>query len=152
MRIHVMPILETTSDSGCATAFGSPNVSISLTHKAPVTPGPWRFPPMSPGAGGSAGDRVQGSGRKVRLEAADPVLADDGIVGVPSRQIEPVTDTKLDGLGPIGKPEHDRARRDDDHLVVTVVVGRVSVIRTVGPTGGLQARSSETLGRVGHVR
>ena len=145
VRIRGLPILETTSDCGCATAFASPNVSTSLTHKAPATPGPCRFPARarSPGPGGSAFHSRERSRREVGLEAADPVWPDNGVVGCPGRQVEPVADEQLNDFGPIRQPERDRTRRDDDHLVVAMVVGGIPIMRAIRPAAGLKARGPE---------
>ena len=74
--------------------------------------------------------------RQVRLQAGDAGRPDDRVVARPGRQLEPVAGRELDVSPRPGQPERDRAARDDDDLVVAVLVRRVPVARPVRPEAG----------------
>ena len=87
------------------------------------------------------------------LETGHAARADDRIVVDARRQLEAVAGLEVDRA--IGQPEADRAGRDDDDLVVAVVVRSVSIAGSVRPRAGVEPFCDETRpagARVGHGR
>ncbi len=100
-----------------------------------------------------AGRGAERSVREVRLQAGDALGSDDGVVGRPGKELEPVAFDHVDGA--LAQPEPDAAPADDDDLVVRMVVRCVSITRAVRPRAGNEAFLDEARPegvRVGHGR
>jgi hypothetical protein len=147
-----MPILEMTSDSGCATASAESELSISLTHEPRTSPGLVDSSPQSPASGAAAFDSRDRPGRDMGLETRHPTRADNRVVAGARRQVQAIAPAKIDGFAAVRQTEPDRTGRNDEDLVVSVVVGGIPIVRPVGPAPGLQALGAQPLVEVGHVR
>ncbi len=80
------------------------------------------------------------------LEARDAVPPHAGVMADPGGQLEAIAAGELLRFAHRRQPERDRARFDDDHLVVAMLVGVVSIARTVGPAGRVGALGEEAVG------
>lgn len=85
------------------------------------------------------------------LETRNPTRADDRVVADTRRQIQAIAHAKLDGFTAVRQAEPDRTGRNDEDLVVSVVVGGIPIVWPVGPAPGLQALGAQPLLEVGHV-
>jgi hypothetical protein len=71
------------------------------------------------------------------LQTGHTRVAHDRVVRRARQQFEPIAGLELDG--PLGKPEPDRAGRNDDDLVIVVVVRGIPIARPIGPGSGIQS-------------
>ncbi len=98
------------------------------------------------------GGRVQRPLWQVGFETGHAIGSDDRVVRGPGKQLEAIALTELDR--PRVDAEADAAGLDDDHLVVSVVVGSIAVVRSVRPRAGVEALGGEACPQagVGHGR
>src|SRR6476660_4848897 len=88
---------------------------------------------VSPFARSSALRPLERPRWEVGLEAGYAMTANRGVVRGASRQLQAVSDREIDRVAGRRQPEPDRAALDDDDFVVSVLVGRVPIARTVRP-------------------
>lgn len=85
------------------------------------------------------GEGGQGPGRRMRLQARDPVAPDDGVVARPGGQLKAIPGVEVNGRDRLREAEPDGARRDHDDLVEGVGVRTVPIARFVGPGSWIKA-------------
>ena len=101
---------------------------------------------VSPFARSSALWPLERPRREVGLEARYPKTANDGVMGGPGRELQPITVLEIDGFCGRREPEPDRAPLDDQHLVVVVAMRGVPVARPVRPGPGREACRAQPIG------
>ena len=86
------------------------------------------------------------------FETRHSTRADDRVVAGTRRQVQAIARAKIDGFAAVRQTEPDQTGRNDEDLVVRVVVGGVPIAWPVGPAPGLQAFGPQPLVEVGHVK